>query len=248
MVPFKHTHARVRVQCGMKSDLGSSFISSLDGRPPHSSKAHEDTRRPHSKPLMAARLRHGGGRNWVYSNRRRRGHDLEPHGTLALITDPSSSPPSPDQSCLVSKPSYRLLTAYLPSRVRNRQHRRSRTGLASGFRLARVPTVSAVALPQLPNKCEGSSPDFLRCALALDPSTLGCEARLAQRAGETGVQRSRGVSQSVVLSRRRTGDSGRSLLEPRCHHHPAVFLGRAGPVVAGLELVTPFSCFVKTVV
>lgn len=48
--------------------------------------------------------------------------------------------------------------------------------------------MSAVALPQLPNKCEGSSPDFLRCALALDPSTRlsrGCEARLAQRAGET---------------------------------------------------------------
>lgn len=55
--------------------------------------------------------------------------------------------------------------------------------------------MSAAALPQLPNKCEGSSPDFLRCALALDPSTrllLGCEARLAQRAGETGVQGSRG--------------------------------------------------------
>lgn len=78
-IPCKHSHERVRVRCGMKSDLGGGFISSLDGRPlPRAA-------RPHSRPLMAARLRHGGGRNWVYSNRRRRGHDLEPHGTLALI-------------------------------------------------------------------------------------------------------------------------------------------------------------------
>lgn len=96
LVPFKHSHARVRVRCGMKSDFGKQFhvvVGCKTSPSPHSSKAHEDTRGPHSRPLMAARLRHGGGRNWVYSNRRRRGHDLEPHGTLALITDPSSSPP-----------------------------------------------------------------------------------------------------------------------------------------------------------
>lgn len=174
---------------------------------------------------MAARLRHGGGRNWVYSNRRRRGHD--PAASWNLNTDPSSSPLSPDQSCLVSEPrqpGYRLLTAYLPSRVKIRQHRRSRTGLASGFRLSRVPTVSAVALPQLPNKCEGSSPDFLRCALALDPSTRlsrGCEARLAPKGRGNrgpGVQGGLAISRLISAKDRRVRAiaSRTSLPPPSC--------------------------------